>query len=309
MFLFNKPSASAGAAMISEARHPGRPFRKSLCRGAVKAAIFLSVGAWPVTSGWSQEPAVEVRAVELAVSKPAGDTPGTGKRDASAAKFMTTCAGCHSLDGKLRTGPALNVAAAGWPEPQLAAAIKKMEPKAGPLPDDVVAGLVAFLKSSDSRERLKAEELRMAAQFASTMDPGDAVAGKEIFRGARPLKNGGMACASCHEAEGFGGNLGLPLNGIFEKTGGELPLVSAIEQAKFKIMEPHYARHPVTKQEAMHLAKYFATLKAGPVLDRTPLFAKAGAGAGAALLIGMFGLLKFQRLARGRDRRLQRRRK
>jgi hypothetical protein len=74
-------------------------------------------------------------------------------------------------------------------------------------------------------------------------------------------------------------------------------------------MEPHYARHPVTKQEAMHLAKYFATLKAGPVLDRTPLFAKAGAGAGAALLIGMFGLLKFQCLARGRDRRLQRRRK
>ena len=85
--------------------------------------------------------------------------------DATAAKFMTSCAGCHSLDGKQRTGPALNVAA-GWPDPQLAAAIKKMEPKAGPLPDDVVAGLVAFLKSPDSRERLMAEESRMAAQLA-----------------------------------------------------------------------------------------------------------------------------------------------
>jgi len=222
---------------------------------------------------------------------------------------MTTCAGCHSLDGKQRTGPPLNVAAAGWPEAQLAAAIKKMEPKAGPLPDEVVAGLVSFLKSPDSRERLKAEESRMAAQFASKMDPGDAVVGEALFRGTKPFQNGGISCASCHEAGPVGGNLGPSLNGIFEKMGGELPLVSAIEQAKFKIMEPHYARHPVTKQEAMHLAKYFATLKAGAVTESTPQFAKAGAGAGALLLAGMFGLLQIQRKVRGRDKRLQRRRK
>lgn len=270
---------------------------------AKKVAILLSAVSCLVSTARSQE------SEALTIGSP-GVRPATAeKRDVAAAKFMTSCAGCHSLDGRQLTGPALNVAAAGWPDPQLASAIKKMEPKVGPLPDDVVAGLVAFLKSSDSRERLKAEEARMAAQFVSTMDPGDAMAGKAIFRGERQLKNGGLACASCHEADGFGGNLGLPLNGIFEKTGGELPLVSAIEQAKFKIMEPHYARHPVTKQEAMHLAKYFATLKAGAVTDRAPLFAKAGAGAGVAMLVGMFGLLKFQRLARGRDRRLQRRRK
>ncbi len=261
-----------------------------------------------VSSGWSQETVHENRAIERTEATPAVAMNGTEKRDVAAAKFMTSCVGCHSLDGTQRTGPALNIAS-GWPESQLATAIKKMEPKTGPLSDDVVTGLMDFLKSPDSQVRLKAEEIRMAAQFASKMDPGDAAVGKDLFRGAQPFRNGGLSCASCHEAEQVGGNLGLPLNGIFEKTGGELPLVSAIEQAKFKIMEPHYARHPVTKQEAMHLAKYFATLKAGPSADGTPLFATTGAGVGIVILACMFGLLHIQRKTRGRDKRLQRRRK
>ena len=284
------------------------PLWHFLCRGAGKVLLFLSVGVWSPQAAWSQQAVVESSAAGLVGTKPERDMAGAGRRDATAAKFMTSCAGCHSLDGKQRTGPALNVAA-GWPDPQLAAAIKKMEPKAGPLPDDVVAGLIAFLKSPDSRERLIAEESRMAAQFASKMDPGDAATGKALFLGTQSFKNGGLSCVACHEAGGIGGNLGPSLDGIFEKTGGELPLVSSIEQAKFKIMEPHYARHPVTKQEAMHLAKYFATLKAGLAADSTPLFAKFGAGAGVALLAGMFGLLQFQRKARGRDKRLQRWRK
>lgn len=233
----------------------------------------------------------------------------TGKKDIFATKFMTSCAGCHSLNGKVLTGPALN-AASGWPEAQLTVAIKKMEPKAGPLPDDVVAGLVAFLKSPDAQTRLKAEEARMAAQFAAKMEPGDAVMGRDLFLGNKAFKNGGLSCVSCHAIEGAGGNLGPSLDGIFEKTGGEMPLISAIEQSKFKIMEPIYTRHPITKQEAAHLAKYFASLRTGAVLlDTLPLFAKVGVGAGVLLLIGMFGFLKFQRLNRGRDKQLQRRRK
>lgn len=233
----------------------------------------------------------------------------TGKKDVFAAKFMTSCAGCHSLTGKVLTGPALNTAA-GWPEAQLAPAIKKMEAKAGPLPDDVVAGLAAFIKSPDAQVRLKAEETRMAEQFAAKMDPGNAVMGKALFLGNKPFKNGGISCVACHAVEGTGGNLGPSLDGIFEKTGGEMPLISAIEQSKFKIMEPIYTRHPITKQEAAHLAKYFASLRTGAIfLDALPLFAKVGAGVGILLLIGMFGFLKFQCLNRGRDKQLQRRRK
>lgn len=250
------------------------------------------------------------RSQDLPQARESGAGAGTtGQSDPAATKFMTSCAGCHSLDGKLLTGPALNTAAAGWPDEQLAVAVKKMEVKAGPLPDDVVNELVAFIKSPDARERLKGAEVRMAAQFASKMDPGNADTGAALFRGSRSLVNGGLSCAACHEAQGAGGNLGPSLDGIFEKTGGELPLVSSIEQAKFLIMEPHYARHPVTKQEAVHLAKYFATLKPRALTEELPLFFKVGAGAGVVLLVGMFGLLKIQRSTRGRDKRLQRRRK
>lgn len=35
----------------------------------------------------------------------------TPKGDPFAAKFLVTCAGCHSLEGKKLTGPALNTAA------------------------------------------------------------------------------------------------------------------------------------------------------------------------------------------------------
>lgn len=190
-------------------------------------------------------------------------------------------------------------------------AIKKMEPKAGPLDDAAISGLMDFLKSPDAAERMAKEQARMAAQFAAKMDPADAVVGEALFLGSKVLKNGGLACASCHAINGEGGNLGPDLAGIFVKTGGKVPLMSAIEQSKFKIMEPHYQRHPVTKQEAVHLAEYFSTLKPGPVPAAAglPLFAIAGGGVGAALLAAMFGLLTFQRATHCRDVRLQRRRK
>jgi len=244
--------------------------------------------------------ATDLSAVTIVTEAPKGD--------AAATKFLVSCAGCHSLAGKKLTGPALNTAAT-WPESQLAPAIKKMEPDTGPLPDGVIAELMVFLKSPDALERLQAEEVRMAAQFAATMEPADPFLGARLFQGTKAFKNGGLSCAACHEADGLGGTLAPNLDGIFEKTGGELPLVSAIEQSKFKVMEPHYARHPVTKQEAMHLGSYFATLKESAPPEQTKRFAKAGAGVGVVLLVGMFGLLHYQRSTRGRDKRLQRRRK
>lgn len=230
------------------------------------------------------------------------------QRDLAAARFLTTCAGCHSLGGAKLTGPELTPATA-WPTDQLKTAIKKMEQKVGPLPDETIAELAELLKSADVRNRLKVEGEKIAAMFMAKMEPADPVKGRELFAGSLPLRNGGLACSACHSAAGKGGNLGPALNGIFTKTGGELPLISAIEQAKFKVMEPHYARHPVTKQEAMHLAKYFSTLNPQETTVPGPAFAPFGAACALAGLGGMVLLLKTQRASRRRDQRLERRRK
>lgn len=271
-------------------------------------AVFLSD-----SSSTKTRAAMALITVILAFALPLAvhaEEAGSSPKDAAAAKFMVSCAGCHSLEGKALTGPALN-GVASWPEPALASAVKKMETKAGPLPDATVDELVRFLKSPDAVERLAKEQVRLQAQFAAKMDPSDPVLGGKLFVGSKALRNGGLACAACHAVEGSGGNLGPDLTGIFEKSGGEIPLISSIEGAKFLIMEPHYRAHPVTRQEAAHLAAYFGTLKdvAPTPAPPIPSFALAGAGMATALLMGMFGLLQVQRMTRGRDKKLQRRRK
>lgn len=231
----------------------------------------------------------------------------TNAPDLAAARFATTCAGCHSLTGMKLSGPELTPST-GWPQTQLKTAIKLMEKNVGPLTDDQVTALADLLKSPNVRDRIKAEQDRIQAQFMAKMAPPDALIGERLFWGKMSLQNRGLACAACHAVAGKGGNLGLDLTGVFTKLGGQSPLVSAIEKASFKIMAPHYARHPVTTQEAMHLAKYFSTLDPKNVVVAATPIVPVGAGGALALLVGLSFYFRTQRKNRGRDMRLQRRR-
>jgi mono/diheme cytochrome c family protein len=232
----------------------------------------------------------------------------TNQADLTAARFATTCAGCHSLTGARLSGPELTPATS-WPLDQLKTAIKRMEKNVGPIMDDQVEALAQLLKSPDVRGRIKAAQERIQAQFMAKMAPPDPVIGRQLFFGTAPLRNGGLPCSACHAAAGTGGSLGPDLTGVFTRLGGQTPLVSAIEKASFKIMAPHYSRHPVTTQEAMHLANYLSTLDLKAAGPTQAAFMPIGAGAGLALLIGLTFHLRQQRVARGRDLRLQRRRK
>jgi mono/diheme cytochrome c family protein len=248
----------------------------------------------------------ETNASPGAASAPAAEPPA--KADAIAGKFAVQCAGCHSLAGVKLNGPELTPAT-GWPMDQLKTAIKRMEKNVGPMPDEQITALAEFLKVPDIRERLKAEEVRIQAQFMAKMTPPDAALGRLLFLGNEPLRNGGLACVACHTAAGAGGNLGPDLTGIFVKVGGMSPLVSGIELAGYKVMAPHYKRHPVTKQEAMHLAQYFSTLDPSKPAPAQASFVPVGGGIALALLVGLVFHFRSQRQSRGRDVTLQRRRK
>lgn len=208
------------------------------------------------------------------------------KSDPAAARFVNTCSGCHSLNGIKLTGPDLAHVAA-WPEAQLAAKIKLMEAKVGPLPDADITMLATFLQSPDVRDRIATEGARIQAQFTAKLDVGSPARGADLFHGKTPLANGGLSCASCHQVEGHGGQLGPDLTGEFVKM-GEMPLMSSLDKVGFKVMSAHYQRHPITRQEAVHLVAYLKTLNpavASPHTQRSSLSGIGLAIAGFFLMV------------------------
>lgn len=225
--------------------------------------------------------------------------------DLTARRFVTSCAGCHTLGGGKLTGPDL-VGVGAWPVADLKGAIQRMQKHVGPLSDADVQQLVDLLRDPQVRPRLKSEEARVAQSFAAKMEPPSAFQGKALFLGEKPLRNGGAPCLACHQAEGGGGSLGPNLGGVRARM-GEVALASAIEKSGFKVMEPAYRLHPVARQEALDLARYLSSLDpsvASPV--DAPLLLWGGVGAAAL----MAGIAVFQRNhAAPHPARLQRRRK
>lgn len=209
--------------------------------------------------------------------------------DVVAARFLNTCAGCHSLEGLKLNGPDLSHVSA-WPQEQLKAAIKRMEAKVGPLKDEDIAALSEFLQSLDLRERLAAEGERIRAKFAAKLEPADAAKGQALFHGRSRFANGGLSCVACHAVNGAGGRLGPDLAASFEKM-GETPLRSSLEKVGFKIMAPHYEARPITAQEVAHVVAYMQTLKKG---DRVSGGAPVWKGCVLGLaLFGCAGLVAY----------------
>jgi mono/diheme cytochrome c family protein len=237
-------------------------------------------------------------------SAPAVDGAPGATEDAVARTFLQKCAGCHTVGRGKLTGPDLNDAAT-FPMPDLTRAIKSMEKKVGPLSDTDVATLADLLKDPKVRERIKAEEERTAKAAAALLGPPSAETGAALFSGREPLENGGAACASCHVVRGSGGTLGPDLTGVYAKL-GEAPLASACEKASFKIMSAAYRDHPVTKQEALHLTRFFATVAEPHVGRPDPPVALYGA---AAAVVGLGALaLAYRKRAPGVRKNLSRRR-
>jgi mono/diheme cytochrome c family protein len=236
-------------------------------------------------------------------AEPAAPTPAP-KADQTAKQFLQSCAGCHTIGGGVLNGPDL-IESAAWKKEDLKPAIKRMEQRVGPMTDEEIDALADLIADPNANQRLKVAEAAIQQLFAAKLQPSSAVTGRELYFGRKGFVNGGMACSACHAVKGNGGLLGPDLTGIHAKM-GETPLVSSIEKSAFKVMAAAYRTHPVTKQEAMHVAKFLGSLQNEPQATRAPVWPLGAAGAGL-FLVGLVALKRQHRS--GQRMRLERRRK
>lgn len=190
------------------------------------------------------------------------------KEDIAARAFLNRCSGCHTVGGGALSGPDLTTSIQ-WPESDLAQATRRMQRNVGPLSEDEIQMLVAFMKSPDVQPRLADERQKFERQFAAQIDPGSAETGRRLFYGQATLKNGGMACHACHAASGAGGNMAVDLTRT-HATMGDMPLISAIQQSGFNVMRAAYRDCPITRQEAVHLAKFLERAGQQPPVAASP---------------------------------------
>jgi hypothetical protein len=142
--------------------------------------------------------------------------------------------------------------------------------------------------------------------MAATLEPASPRRGAALYHGGEPFARGGLPCAACHRAGDAGGTLAVDLTGAVERL-GEQAVISAAENPGFPLMRAAYRDHPVTRQEAVHLAAYLAELEppaegsaaAAPPPAGPPIGAWGG-GLAAVLLAAM--LLVY----RGRNRGVRR---
>ena len=200
--------------------------------------------------------------------------------DPAATDFTMKCAGCHTIGGGKLTGPDLKDVAA-WKPTDLLPKIKTMEKKVGPLTPEEIEALGRFLKDPKVGGRLAAEQERIARAEEAKYEKGDPKKGSDLFFGRVFLAQGGLACASCHRTGMRGGSFGPDLSTVFAKM-GMIPLTSACEKASFREMDAIYRDHPITHQEAIHLAKYLESVSgqtpAGNETDPTLFVGAAGLG-------------------------------
>lgn len=215
-------------------------------------------------------------AVHASTPQPPRSSGGAPVAHAATAKFMDACAACHTIGGGELVGPDL-AGVATWTRADLTRAIKRMEPEAGPMSDGLIEDLTALLQDPNAKARLDAAAVASAKTPAAQPETGSVALGRELFEGVHPLQGKGLACAACHSLDDEPHTLGPSLRTVHAKM-GKVGLASAIEKARFKIMAPVYRLHPITRQEALHLAAYLGSIESRPAPPSLAIFWIGAAG-------------------------------
>ncbi|MCG3176614.1 MAG: hypothetical protein MOGMAGMI_01572 [Candidatus Omnitrophica bacterium] len=186
-----------------------------------------------------------------------------GTSDPAAEYFFYRCTACHSVGEGARTGPDL-VASTAWSRPDLTAAVKAMEKRVGPIPQDQLDRVVDFLKDPDVQRRIAGQKAKIEAKMKKELPQASREIGNDLFMGTKMLSGGGPACASCHAFRGGAATLGPDLTDIHTKASPTL-LQAAIQGANYRLMKPIYDTRRITAEEALHLAEYLSFPERVPV--------------------------------------------
>jgi len=169
------------------------------------------------------------------------------------ALFNEKCAGCHTIGGGNMVGPDLK-ASAQWSSGDLSRAVRNMEKNVGPLSDDEVDSLVAYLRGSKTQNQ--AVTSAPAKPVEAKVETASVERGALLFRGEVALQNGGLSCIACHSS---GAGLGPNLSSVSTRM-SESALASACEHTPYKVMKTAYKERAVTHQEALDIAAYLTSL-------------------------------------------------
>lgn len=205
--------------------------------------------------------------------------------DPAAKLYDESCSGCHTIGGGDGAGPDL-IASTKWPDADLRVAIVRMKDNVGPLTDEQVDSLVAYLKKGQ--------------QPAPVIEKpkGSPETGKQLFFGRQKLANGGSPCFACHAIGGEGGNLAADLTGIHKRR-SEATLLAATSKPGFPMMKAAYAGRAVTDEEARHLLAFFEAAAAKPARRDTVAVAAVSF---AGVLLGAVAFVFRSRKAGVRSR-------
>jgi len=190
-----------------------------------------------------------------------------------------------------------------WTAEDLAVSIRKMVKHTGPIEEIEVTSLIALLQDAKLKERLEAERQLSVAIMAASLDAPDGALGAKLFFGSQAFSNGGMSCSACLRIGVAGGDLGPDLTRLKDRM-PRVAMLSAFEGANFPVMRPAYAAHPVTKQEALHLAGYLEELDLEETTERDAAWLLPAAAGSTFLFLLMIGLLFKNRGPAGTRARL-----
>ena len=224
----------------------------------------------------------------------------------AAATFGMKCAGCHSVGKGVVVGPDLAGVTARHDKPWLHSFIrssqgmvKRKDAAATVLfskfkkkmpdhdfSDEEIDALLAFIQAGGPRDG--AGEIRRA----SAATPAEVARGRELFVGRRMLRNGGAACANCHDAgrasDWGAGSLASDLTRVYDKY-QDAGLTRALVESRFPLMATAYRDRPLTADEVYVLKAFLYAASRTP---EPPLELASGApfflGFGGSSLVLLF---------------------